>query len=287
MALVLVLWVITLLSVIAASFSLGVRRDAGVAHHLAQATVAEVAAEAGLRFAMLGLLHPDPALRWVPGEPSRAFQWGDIRVQVKVTSESGRVDLNHAGRGLLERLLAAVGVEDPSRRDAVVVQILDWRDSAVGTRPGGLSRADYRALGLPYGPANRPFQDVSELLLLPAVNADLFRRLEPFVTTLSGQSGVDPEFAEFEVLLALMDLDAARAEALIAERQLRWERRAQGRPDLAGGRGDVHTVTTVAESPDGVRAALRFVIEVAAQDHSEPFRILRFDPWVRDRDDAL
>lgn len=76
MALVLVLWIVTLLSVIAASFSLGVRRDAGVAHHLVQATQAQAAAEAGIRIAMLGLVHPEPEERWQPGEGPRVVEWG-------------------------------------------------------------------------------------------------------------------------------------------------------------------------------------------------------------------
>lgn len=271
MALVLVLWVITLLSVIAASFSLGVRRDAGLAHHLTQAAVAEAAAEAGLRLAMLGLSNPDPDQRWNPGDGVRRLSWQGVQLEVSVVAETGRVDLNQAGAALLDGLLAAVGVEDAGQRGAIVAQIRDWRDTTAGTRPLGLSPADYRALGYPYGPANSPFRATEELLLLPGVDPDLFRRLQPLVTTHSGQSDVDPRHAPFEVLLALPGMDAAAARTLLEEREAAGER-------LVANGSDVHTVISVAQVPSGARAGVRAVLRASDEQDAEPFRIVHFRP---------
>jgi len=271
MALVLVLWVITLLTVIAASFSLGVRRDAGLAHHLTQAAVAEAAAEAGLRLAMLGLSNPDPNQRWNSGDGVRSLSWQGVQLEVSVVAETGRVDLNHAGAALLDGLLAAVGVEDPARREGIVAQIRDWRDTAAGTRPQGLSPADYRALGYPYGPANSPFRATEELLLLSGVDPDLFRRLQPLVTTYSGQPDVDPRHAPFEVLLALPGMDAAAARTLLEEREAAGER-------LVANDSDVHTVISVAHVPSGARAGVRAVLRTSDEQDAEPFRIVHFRP---------
>lgn len=286
LALVLVLWVVTLLSVVAASFTLGVRRDAGVAHNITQAGTAQALAEAGVRLAMLGLEHPDPEQRWVPGEGVHRIQWGDIVLDVTVTSESGRVDINHADEIVLDRLLAVVGVEDPDQRASIVAQLLDWRDPDPGVRLNGLSPADYQRLGYAYGPANTRFAAVEELLLLPGISLDLFRELRPFVTTHSGQSTVDPAYADRAVLMASLGLDEAQADAWLAEREAALEAeqpvaamnsgRVASTAGLVPGGSTVHTVTSVAELPSGVRAGVRAVLQPANPRDPEPFQFVHY-----------
>jgi general secretion pathway protein K len=265
MALVLVLWVITLLSVVAASFSLGVRRDAGVAHSLTQASIAQAAAEAGIRIAMLGLEHPNPEGRWEAGDPTRYLAWNGIELQITISAETGRVDINHADALLLDGLLTAVGVEDPNDRAATVAQIQDWRDPSPDRHLNGLSAADYRRLGHAYGPANAPFQATEELLLLPAIGAALYRRLEPLVTVHSRQSGVNPIYADYPVLLALPGVDAGLAASWLEQRD---QARAQGLPvpalgvgDVAGGAGAMHTVRSIATLPSGASAGVSVVMQ--------------------------
>ena len=282
MALVLVLWVITLLSVVAASFSLGVRRDASVAHSLTQAGIAEAAAEAGVRIAMLGLEHPDPERRWEVGDPTRYLEWNGIELEITISAETGRVDINHADESLLDGLLTVVGVEDPNARAATIAQILDWRDPSPDRHLNGLSAADYRRLGYPYGPADAPFQATEELLLLPAIGPGLYRRLEPLVTVHSRQSGVNPVHADYPVLLALPNVDADLAAAWLEQRD---QAREQGLPvpplatiDVADGGLAMHTVRSVATLPSGARAGVRVVMQKGEVRDAEPFRLVHFRP---------
>lgn len=277
MALVLVLWIVTLLSVVAASFSLGVRRDAGVAHHLVQATRAQAAAEAGVRIAMLGLDHPDPEQRWQPGEGTRTLDWGDARLEITVRLESGRVDINRAPPALLHGVLGAAGVEDAARRDAIVGQILEWRGARV--EHGGAA-TDYAGFGLGYGPAGAPFQALEELLLLPGIGAETYQRLEPLVTILSGSARVDPAQAAESVLHALPGVDAAQIDGWLDQRA-RAREAGEPPPPLAAehvvsGGTDVHTVRSIAELPSGARFAVQAVMEESRDDSPEPFRIIHY-----------
>lgn len=277
MALVLVLWIVTLLSVVAASFTLGVRRDAGVAHHLVQATQAQAAAEAGVRLAMLGLAHPDPEQRWQPGAGTRTVEWGDARLRITVTLESGRVDINNAPPALLQGVLSAAGIEAADRRDAVVGQILEWRGASV--EPGG-GAADYTRLGLEYGPRGAPFQAVEELLLLPGIGAAEYRRLESLVTVHSGSAGVDPDQAAGEVVQALPGVDPAQLEGWLDQRA-RARAAGESPPPLAArhvvsGGTDVHTVRSSAEMPSGARFGVQAVMVESDAEAPEPFRIIHY-----------
>lgn len=282
MALVLVLWVITLLSVVAASFSLGVRRDAGIAQSLIQTSIVQAAAEAGIRIAMLGLHHPDPEQRWEVGDAERSLKWNGVTLRIAVSVESGRIDINYADEALLDGLLDAVGVDAPETRASIVAQILDWRDPSPGFRPNGLSAEQYQRLGYDYGPANTRFHATEELLLLPGIGMDLYRSLEPLVTVHSGRSQVNPAAADYQVLLALPGINAELAEGWLVQRE---EARGQGfaPPPLAAsglaGAGDaVHTVQSVATLPSGTKAAVRVVMQRSDPRDPEPFRLIHFRP---------
>ncbi|WP_018879397.1 general secretion pathway protein GspK [Thioalkalivibrio sp. ALE9] len=279
MALVLVLWIITLLSVVAASFSLGVRRDAGAAHHLVEEAQARAAAEAGVRLAMLGLVHPDRERRWVPGEGVRRITWQGVDLEIELALESGRIDINEAPRELLEAALAEAGVESESMRNTLAGRIIAWRGGRDSdAEPDG--QAEYARIGLEYGPAGEPFRAVEELLLIPGIGAAEFRALRPMVTTFSGARGVDPSQAPPEVIRALPDLDQETVDRWQADRAraLREERQppALAARHVVSGGTDVHTVRSTAQLPSGARHTVRAVIQEADSTDPEPFRILHF-----------
>ncbi|WP_018175277.1 MULTISPECIES: general secretion pathway protein GspK [unclassified Thioalkalivibrio] len=277
MALILVLWIITLLSVVAASFSLGVRRDAGAAQHLVEESQARAMAEAGVRLAMLGLAHPAREQRWAPGEGVRRTVWEGVSLEIELALESGRIDINEAPRDLLEAALAEAGVEPESMREAIAGRIIEWRG---GSDPDGGGVSEYARLGLEYGPAGEPFRAVEELLLIPGIGGAEFRALRPMVTTFSGARGVDPSQAPPEVIRALPDLDQETVDRWRADRAraLREERQP---PDLearhvVSGGTEVHTVRSTAQLPSGARYTVRAVIQEADSTDPEPFRIIHF-----------
>lgn len=280
MALVMVLWVITLLTVIAASFTLGMRRETGTIWHLAEVSQARAAAEAGVRFAMLGLLESDDMLAWKADGTVREFVFGDIVLVVTVTDEAGRVDLNTGSPELIDGLLRSVGLEDETSRDVLRDSILDWRDPSPFRRMAGLSEADYRAAGREYGPGNAPFLSLEELLLVPGVTPELYRRLLPMLTVHSLQSGINFSVASKEVLMALPGIDARMVEAYLARRE---EARELGHPapgfeglGLGSNQGRAYSVESFARMPSGLEQGLRVVLVGAVGLGREPYTIVHY-----------
>jgi general secretion pathway protein K len=280
MALVMVLWVVTLLTVIAASFTLGMRREAGTIRHMVEVAEARAAAEAGVRFAMLGLLETDQELAWQPDGRPRELVFGGMALTIRVTDESGRVDLNVADEELLGSLLRSAGLEDEGARLALMDNILDWRDPSPDHRAAGMSEADYRAAGFEYGPRNGPFLGLEELLLVPGVTPELYRRLLPLLTIYSFQGGVNLLAASAEVLRALPDVDPETVEAYLALREEAWEQGLPAPPfdalGLGAAGGVAYSVQSVARTASGLQQGLRVVLVPETETGREPFRIVHY-----------
>ncbi len=107
LALVVVLWVLVLLSLIAASFTRATRTEVNVTRNLVDNAKAEALAEAGVYLAILALLDPDPAQRPRPDGTPWKVAFGGAEITVSVQDEGGKIDLNHAPDELLRGLLLA------------------------------------------------------------------------------------------------------------------------------------------------------------------------------------
>lgn len=147
----------------------------------------------------------------------RTLHLAETEVEVRVSGESGRVDLNAAPAALIDALLAAHAVpeeERPRLRDA----LLDWRDSDDLVRVDGAEGAAYRAAGRP-GPGNRPFRHPAELVHVLGFTPGLVRMLWADATVHTGR-------AQVEAALASPELARALGAPVVAD--------AAPRPDPAG-----------------------------------------------------
>src|SRR5262249_9325005 len=95
-AFVLVLWVIALMSILLGAFAVIARTENLQARHLFDSTAARYAAEAGLNRAVYELRNPDLLTRWMGDGRPYTFDFEGIEVEVKVTDDSGKIDLNVA-----------------------------------------------------------------------------------------------------------------------------------------------------------------------------------------------
>jgi type II secretory pathway component PulK len=121
-----------------------------------------------------------------PTAPQRTdVALGPARFSYRITDEGGRINLNRATRGLLERLLGEVDVE-PAARDVIVDSIQDWRDPNEEHRLNGAESDYYLALPVPYRSKNADFETVDELLQVRGMTREI----------LYGRSGT-PGLAEF------------------------------------------------------------------------------------------
>ena len=107
--------------------------------------------------------------------------------------------------------------------EAVLPAILDWLDADTDERfPNGAEDDLYSRLKPAYRTANRGFEDISELKLVRGIDAEVFKKLRPFVTVLPDATAINVNTAPVEVLMSLGPaLDRATANMIVETRKVR------------------------------------------------------------------
>ncbi|MCF6320014.1 MAG: LptF/LptG family permease, partial [Proteobacteria bacterium] len=111
-ALILVLWVMVLLTVIAASFALSARTEGVQAKMVFDTTKARYLAEAGLHRAVYELRNPDIEFRWKADGRTYKMDFADAEIEISITDETGKIDINLASDELLVGLFAVIYLFD-------------------------------------------------------------------------------------------------------------------------------------------------------------------------------
>lgn len=217
LALAVVLWFLVLLTIMAGSFSVTVRRETQLARSAIDAAQARALADGGVQFALMMLAHPLEPRRWRADRTVYQFPLGVAIVRARISDEAGKFDLNYTSRRVLASVFQYAGASITTAT-GLADAVLDWRDSDNVRRSHGAEADDYRRARLPYAPSNRGFRSVDELRLVLGMTAALYRQLEPLLTVYSGGSGIDPSVAAPEVLLALPRVNAHQVEQYLAQR---------------------------------------------------------------------
>ena len=147
MALIIVLWLIVLLSVMAAGHAHNVHTDTTLASRQVEIAKARGLAEAGINHVIMEMLADDSSIEIPVDGTVFPVDVYDDTVTLAVRKATGLVDLNSAGTELLDAVLRACGVQD-GRRPELVDAILDWRDGDNLTHLNGIEDKDYLAAGL-------------------------------------------------------------------------------------------------------------------------------------------
>lgn len=214
-ALISVLWISTLLAVIAASFTSSARTEGQLAHNMVENAKAEALADGAVYRAVLGLLEVDADRAWRADGTAYRLDYGEGAVLVRIFDEDAKVDLNTAPPELLAGLLRLLGVE-PEQAEILVARILDFRDEDHEPEPDGAEDPDYEAAGRAAGAIDRPLVTEAELLGVLGMSEALYRRLRPFVTVYSGAEGIDPTRASRDVLESVPGMTPEIADAIRA-----------------------------------------------------------------------
>ena len=216
-ALVLVLWIVVLLTIMASSFSLSIRRNTELVRNAKDQARALALAEGGLHYAMLMVSLSDPMQRWRADGAIYEMYLAGARIRVQLYDESGKFDINRTEEDQWHLLLERIGL-DTDEAMGVTDAILDWVDSDSFRRLNGAEEEEYEEEGLDYGLRNGPFRSIEELQLVLGVSAKLYAALEPLITVNSKQPAVDPSKASKEALLSLPGADEAIIEEYLAAR---------------------------------------------------------------------
>ncbi len=166
--LVYVLWVLAVLSFLAAQVAGRTRERAGEAYGLWQDLQREEALRSVVRLFALA-----PAVSGLKSVGVwRKFEFGNRVVWVKWDNEAGRVNLS-ASEELNIRQMVNQIVPDEERAEALVDALLDWQDADDLVRLNGAEKEYYVEHNLPV-PRNSPFTSICELRSVRGVRPELF-----------------------------------------------------------------------------------------------------------------
>jgi general secretion pathway protein K len=209
---------------------------------------------------------------------------------VKITDDSGKIDLNTPNDKLLTNLFAARGL-DPDQAQGLAAAIKDWIDPDDDTTLNGAELAQYKAAGLSYGPRNAPFDTVSELQQVLGMNYELFSKIEPALTIYSGQGAPNLAYAPTEVLDA-QEGGSPECTALIDQWRHSFQPNDPSGPSppapecatqarisigMAGGGGLTYSVKSRAKLPNGASTTLDATIRMGGINAAgRPYVILRW-----------
>ncbi len=257
-ALLLVMWLIVLLTALVGAFALTAKIEHLQGRVLHRGLIAQQAARAGIEYAIHRVEVNDSRRQWLPDGRDYPWRFDDVELTIRITDESGKVDLNQADATLLTMLFTVLGSEqaDAAR---VAGAILDWRDPDPLTQPsGGAEDPDYASAGRAHGAKDALFESVAEVEQVLGMTPELYAKAEPYLTVFSGRGTPDPTFAAAEVLRAM----GQDPEPILAKR--RASNPANGDPAggqaFMGNNSGTYSIQSRARLRDRREAVLRVVV---------------------------
>lgn len=275
-ALIAVLWLTTLLTVIAGGFAYSMRSEALAARNALSLSQARQAADGAVARMAFELQRPrTQGDVWLADGTSHSWQDGDATIVVAAVDESAKIDLNTAAEPLLKGLLQNVGGLDAEAAQRLVDAIADWKDPDEERRPNGAEAPEYKAAGLKYVPTNAPFDTVGDLQRVLGMTPALFGKIAGTLTVQSRIPGVNPQMAARDVLLAFPGATPEAVDAYIAQRdEARANKLSSPAFPLAQAFGSgaisVWRISAEARMPDGVT----FVRDAVVRTTPDPRRPL-------------
>jgi general secretion pathway protein K len=258
-ALVSVLWVLSLLSMIAAAAISTSRLFVTLERTAVRGAVADATAEAGINRAVLGILDKRPEGRWRVDGIAQKFTYNGGELQIAVQDELGKFDLNAVDEQQIKSLFLSVGI-DSDTSDQLASRVVEWRSPASGEG----SRARHA-----------PFQSIDEIKLVEGVGQDVFVRIAPAITVHSRRPTIDPEIAPREALMALPGVDPNRVDEIMEER-VKADPDSRSRPGVLDVNvpltGRVFTITVEAVV-EGVKVRRSAVVQITT-DPKRPYLVL-------------
>ncbi len=234
-ALLMVLWVLTILTVIVFSFSYMARTETEGALSFRYGIEKQFLAEAGIERGIMEifyrqanknqniLLEEDMDVWSVDGTP-REIKMENGRAMVGITDESGKVDINRTPDVILRNLLGNLGVEI-DEVDVIVDSMLDWRDPDDLVHLNGVESSYYMSLPNPYEAKNADFDTLEELLLVKGMTREILYGdgekggLIDYITVYNTSGRINLNAAPREVLMAVPGMTGEIADNIIMTRE--------------------------------------------------------------------
>lgn len=287
MALVLVLWIVSLLTIMAGSFALTMRRETVIVSGLKHTAEALAVAESGVALAEFMLLNPDPNKRWRADGSIYQIDMDNAALRIRLLSETGKININLIELGLLQNIMLHApngsNAQLPSATINRAAAIVDWRDSDDLMNINGAEKKQYQEAGLTVQPSNKPLQTLEELQQVSGMDEATLKWLEPLVTVYSDAPQVDLQLASKEVLQLISGVDARLIDTYVAARAESAKRNQPAptspldpTPSTQNAEVTVLTIVSEVQQAEQSTAIINALVKKSAETQSSPFQVIRW-----------
>ena len=279
LALIVVLWVITLLTIMASSFSLTIQRETAITSGAKEKAEAAALAEAGINYAILMLLSSDKELRWQAFGNVYEIEYAGRRVRIQITDESGKLNINLATKEQLQQLLSSFAI-DESLVDSLSDAIIDWRDKNDLHLLNGAEKQQYAAAELKYEPRNANFKSIEELQMVIGMTAEIYQQMESMISIYTKNKQINPTTATRAMLLTLPDISEEMVDEYL---QQRVDNERNGEPVVqpywyrgSGGKSNIYMIISEVMMDKNITEKIMAVIRKARAKNGLPFEIVKW-----------
>jgi general secretion pathway protein K len=217
LALLVVLWMISIMLMISASLLYSVKVESALTHYQRERAISHAHSEAALRYAIQQLLLNKPQREIKNLFKPFTWTFEDSQAEIHIVAENGLIDLNKAPRNLLKKLLIQNGVQEEKYR-RLLDRIADFKDKDNLNRLNGAEDPDYIEAGFPAGAKDAPFERIEELQQVLGIDVVLYRKLKKYLTVNAQSKGINPMLAPRHILLLLADNDIGWVDDFIQKR---------------------------------------------------------------------
>jgi general secretion pathway protein K len=192
MALIAVLWIVAALSIMVMGMTQTVRQSIRSATMERDLVQGQAMGQAAIALALQEIWAlPDR----IVATDSAQISYANTNILVTAAPLNGWVALNGAPAPMLAAILQSAGGLDSARAQQMAATIVDWRDGTPQLPADALVAS---------GSSKRRFEAVEDLMLVPGMNYDLYKRIEHLFTVhLSSSAPVNSAAAPPEVAQAL------------------------------------------------------------------------------------
>ncbi len=276
-ALVLVLWMLSLLVILAMGYSRMMRTESVLTANLVSTAQANALAEAGVSIAISELLNSSKLNPLKTDGTNYSKFHNQHKIDFKVRAESGKIDINTAQPEILQGLLESASTPEEDILP-ILHAILDWRDKDNLKRAYGAEDADYEKDGYQYGTKDGDFNSIDELLLIKGVTLNVYNAIKGTLTVHSHLQGIYPLAASRGSLLALPNISEIEVDNYLEERKTSTVTDTfNSFPGVdpiffSNTKGNVYTIISQAKI-NNTRSGVKVVI-LLGQKNKSPFSIL-------------
>jgi type II secretory pathway component PulK len=168
---------------------------------------------------------------------SGTYQVDSMPVEVRIGDLGAVLNINSLSETEITNFFSRLTRNFPLSEE-LAQSIMDWRDADSLARPRGGERDQYLKEELLVLPANAPFREVEELLLVRAMTPEIYAMAAPYLTT-RGASTINVNTAPEPVLASVAGMTDALVAGILAARSggRRIDNLSQVLGNTGGGRG--------------------------------------------------